>query len=92
LKLNEWHKMAEAQEVIALYLRKLVDVRDRKLFIDSVNFAGKLISEKDLLELIKAFLYAGRYLEEGNKVILEEVFPETRDIIFDIIGRFDTAA
>jgi len=90
LKLNEWHKMAEVQEVIALYLRKLVDVRDRPLFIDSMNLAVKHISEKDLLELIKAFLYAGRYLEEGNKVILEEVFPETRDIIFDIIEKFES--
>lgn len=91
LKLNGWHKMAEVQEVIALYFRKLVDFHDRVLFIDSVNAAGKLITERDLLELIKAFLYAGRYLAEGNKVILEEVFPETRDIIFDIIEKFDSS-
>lgn len=88
LKLNEWHNMDRVQEVVALYLRKLVELRDRELFMDSVNAAGIFIVEKNLLALIKAFLYAGKYLQERNKVILEEVFPETRDIIFDIIEKF----
>jgi hypothetical protein len=90
LKLNEWHKIDRVQEILALYLRKLVAVQDQILFINSIKEAEKHIVEKDLLELIKAFLYAGRYLEKRNKVILEEVFPETRDIIFDIIEKFDS--
>jgi DNA-binding MarR family transcriptional regulator len=91
LKLNEWHKINEVQEIIALYLRKLVDIKNRELFINSVSLANEHISDKDLLELIKAFLYAGRYLKEGNKVILEEVFPEIREIIFDIIEKLGKA-
>ncbi len=89
LKLKEWHKTNEIQEIIALYLRKLVDIENRELFINSVSLANEHISDKNLLELIKAFLYAGRYLKEGNKVILEEVFPEIREIIFDIIEKFE---
>ena len=79
----------EVQEIIALYLRKLVDIGNRELFINSVEFARQHIGNKDLLELIKAFLYAGRYLKEGDKVILEDVFPEIRDIIFDIVENFE---
>jgi tetratricopeptide (TPR) repeat protein len=89
LKLNEWHTITQVQESIALVLRKLVDVGDRDLFVNAVNFSDEYISEKDLLELIKAFVYAGRYLQEGNKVIFEEVFPEIREIIFDIIKKFE---
>ena len=88
VKLNQWHNINRVQEIIALYLRKLVDTGNRELFINSVEFGREHISNKDLLELIKAFLYAGKYLEEGNKVILEEVFPEIRDIIFDIVEKF----
>lgn len=89
LKLKDWHKINQVQESLALYLRKLVDIQNRELFINAVNYANEYISEKDLLELIKAFIYAGRYLQEGNKVIFEEVFPEVREIIFDIIKKFD---
>jgi hypothetical protein len=89
LKLNEWHKINEVQEVIALYLRQLVDIKNRELFVNAVNSAREHITEKDLLELLKAFLYAGKYLQEGNKVILEEVFPEIREIILDMIEKFE---
>jgi tetratricopeptide (TPR) repeat protein len=88
LKLNEWHKINEVQEVIALYLRQLVDIKNRGLFVNAVNSAWEHITDKDLLELLKAFLYAGKYLQEGNKVILEEVFPEIREIILDMIEKF----
>lgn len=88
LKLKEWHKIDRVQESIALYLRRLIDIQNRDLFIKSVNLANEYITEKDLLELIKAFIYAGRYLQDGNKVILEEVFPEIREVIFDIIENF----
>jgi hypothetical protein len=54
-----------------------------------VNSARELITDKDLLELTKAFRCAGRHLQEGNKVILEEVFPEIREIILDMIEKFD---
>jgi hypothetical protein len=89
LKLKERHKINKVQEVIALYLRHLVDLKNRELFVNAVNSAREHITDKDLLELIKAFLYAGRYLQEGNKVILEEVFPEIREIILDIIEKFE---
>jgi len=89
LKLNEWHKINEVQEVIALYLRQLVDLKNRELFVNAVNSAREHISDQNLLELLKAFLYAGRYLQEGNKVILEEVFPEVREIILDMIEKFE---
>ncbi|MGD2088221.1 MAG: tetratricopeptide repeat protein [Candidatus Aminicenantes bacterium] len=89
LRLNEWHKINEVQEVIGLYLRQLVDIKNRELFVNAVNSAREHITDKDLLELLKAFLYAGRYLEEGNKVILEEVFPEIREIILDMIEKFE---
>jgi len=89
LKLKEWHKINEVQEVIALYLRQLVDFKNRDLFVNAVNSAREHITDKDLLELLKAFLYAGKYLQEGNKVILEEVFPEIREIILDMIEKFE---
>ncbi|UCH98384.1 MAG: tetratricopeptide repeat protein [Candidatus Aminicenantes bacterium] len=89
LKLNKWHKINEVQEVIALYLRQLVDIKNRELFVNAVNSAREHITDQSLLELIKAFLYAGRYLQEGNKVILEEVFPEIREIILDMIEKFE---
>lgn len=89
VRLNQWHNVSKVQETIALYLRKLVNIGNRDLFIDSVEFAREHITNKDLLELLKAFLYAGKYMREGNKVILEEVFPEIRDIIFDIVEKFE---
>jgi tetratricopeptide (TPR) repeat protein len=89
VKLDPWHTIEKVQEIIALYLRKLVDFGDRELFINAAAFAREHVNNEDLLELLKAFLYAGRYMAEGNKVILEEVFPEIRDIIFDIVETFD---
>jgi hypothetical protein len=89
LKLNEWHNIDEVQNSIALYLRQLVDLKNRELFVNAVNSAREHIADKDLLELIKAFFYVGRYLQEGNKVILEQVFPEIRDIILDMIEKFE---
>jgi tetratricopeptide (TPR) repeat protein len=90
LKLNDWHHIDEVQNSIALYIRHLVDLKNRDLFVQAVNSARELISDKNLLELLKAFIYAARYLQEGNKVILEEVFPEIREIIFDIIEKFES--
>jgi tetratricopeptide (TPR) repeat protein len=88
LKLNNWHSIDEVQNSIALYLRQLVDIKNRELFVNAVNSAREHITDQNLLELLKAFLYAGRYLQEGNKVILEEVFPEIREIILDMIEKF----
>jgi hypothetical protein len=61
---------------------------------------GRLVSNEDLKlpqsrknckwsPKIKSILYAGKYLQEGNKVILEEVFPEIRKIILDMIEKFE---
>lgn len=89
LKLREWHKVDAVQESIALYLRELVELRRGEAFIKAVKLAREHIEEKDLLELIKPFVYAGRYLHERDRVIFEEVFPEVREIIFDIIEKLD---
>ncbi|NIM18497.1 MAG: tetratricopeptide repeat protein [Candidatus Aminicenantes bacterium] len=91
LKLKEWHHIDEVQNSIALYIRQLVDLKNRDLFVQAVNLAREHITDKNLLELLKAFIYAARYLQEGNKVILEEVFPEIREIIFDIIEKFEVS-
>lgn len=84
----EWHAVNRVQQVIAIHLRNLVALEDRELFINSVALAREHIANKDLLELLKAFLYAGRYMQEGDKIILEEIFPEIRDIVFDIVETF----
>lgn len=87
LKLKGWHTIDEVQNRIGLYIRQLIERQDRKLFIDAVNAAIEHVTDESLLGFLNAFIYAARYLQDGNKIILEEVFPEIRDIILEIIEK-----
>ncbi|MCI0471759.1 MAG: tetratricopeptide repeat protein [Candidatus Aminicenantes bacterium] len=87
VRLKEWHKVKQTQESIALYLHDLVELHRRADFIEAIKMAQQYTEEQDLKELIKPFLYAGQYLLENNRVIFEEIFPEVREIVFDILEK-----
>ncbi len=71
------------------YLAQMEATNNKDEFIIYIQAADTLVKDAELREMLKPYIYAGKYLKDGDPAILEEVFPEVRDVIEDIVGKFE---
>ena len=83
LSIENWQTTKWFGEVLGVYLRRLLEVSP-KFFISAIERLKEKVTAEDTKRLLNPFIQATDYALTGNVSILENLFPEVREMVVEI--------
>ena len=83
LSIENWQTAKWFGEILGVYLRRLLEVSP-KSFISAIEHLKEKVRAEDTKRLLNPFIQATDYASTGNVSILENLFPEVREIVVEI--------